>query len=102
MHSSSSSECEEGKQYYEKTQFSHSIIQDIYRLRTYVVEFLKRQKRNWSSSEQGGPKATLMDLIYIKEKEGVEQQYVEGQVLAQKDAKEGEIHEVGVQPPRKV
>jgi hypothetical protein len=77
----SSLQCVEGKQYHEKMQFAHSIIQDIYRSRTFVVKFLNRWKRSWSSSEQGGPKTTPVDLIYIQEldeKEGVEQQYVKG------------------------
>ncbi len=36
--SSSFSKCEEGKQYHEKMQFAHSIIQDIYRSRTSKIE----------------------------------------------------------------
>ncbi len=38
-HSPSFLECEEGKAYNEKMQFAHTIIQDIYRSKTYVVEF---------------------------------------------------------------
>jgi hypothetical protein len=64
-HSLSSVECEEGKQYHEKMQFAHSIIENIYRSRSYVVKFLQRQKRGWSSREEGGPRATLVDPIQI-------------------------------------
>jgi hypothetical protein len=38
----SSLKCEEGKQYHAKMQFAHSIIQNIYRLGSYVVEFMRR------------------------------------------------------------
>lgn len=58
LHSPSSLECEEGKQYHEKMQFTHSIIQDIYRSRSYVVEFWKRRRRSWSSRDQRGLGAT--------------------------------------------
>ncbi len=50
----------------------NSIIQDMYKSRTYVVEFLRRQRRGWSSSEY---RATTMYLVYIREadkEEGVE------------------------------
>ncbi len=43
-HSLSSLECEEGKQYHEKMQFAHSIIQNIYRSRSPVVNFCKDEK----------------------------------------------------------
>jgi hypothetical protein len=48
-------------------QFAHSIIQDIYKSRSYAVEFWKRQRRSWSSREQGGLRVTPMDLIHIQE-----------------------------------
>jgi hypothetical protein len=56
-------------------QFARYIIQDIFKSGTYVVEFLRRWRRGWSSSEQTSPRITLMDLVYIQaldEKEGVE------------------------------
>jgi hypothetical protein len=43
------------------------IIQDIYKLGTYAVEFLRRCKRGWSSSVQARPGATSMDLVNIEE-----------------------------------
>jgi hypothetical protein len=43
-HSSSSSECEEGKVYNEKIQFAQIIIQNIDTTGTSVVEFLHRRK----------------------------------------------------------
>jgi hypothetical protein len=48
-HSSSSSECVEGKVYNEKMQFAQMIIHDIYRTRTFAIEFLRKSKRNWHS-----------------------------------------------------
>jgi hypothetical protein len=56
-------------------QFAHTIIQDIYKIETSTIEFLRRHRRGWSSSEQARPKATLVDLVHIeesKEDEGVE------------------------------
>jgi hypothetical protein len=38
-------DCEEGKQYHEKMQFAHSIMQDIYKSKSFEVEFLRRQRR---------------------------------------------------------
>ncbi len=76
LHSLSSSKCDEGKHYHKKMQFTHSIIQDIYRSGTYEEEFLRRQRKCWSSSEQGSPRVTPMDLVYIQEsnkEEGMEQ-----------------------------
>jgi hypothetical protein len=104
LHSPSSSECEKGKTYNEKMQFAHMIIQDIYRFETFAIEFLHKCKKGWSSREQVGPKAALVDLMNIEksyEDKGVEQQSVETQV-AQKDAKEEEVYKVGVQPSTKV
>jgi hypothetical protein len=69
------------------------------------MEFLIRRIRGWSSKEQGGPRATPMDPVCIHEsdeEEGVEQQSMEGQVTTQRDAKEGEIPKVGMQPPKEV
>ncbi len=43
--SSSFLKCVEGKTYNEKIQFAQMIIQDIYKIRTYVVEFLAKQKK---------------------------------------------------------
>ncbi len=59
------------------------IIQDIYRTKTSKVEFLCKHKRDWSSSVQARPRATLVDLVNIeesKENESVEQQFVDAQV----------------------
>jgi len=61
--------------YIEKMQCAHTIIQDIYRFETSIVEFLHKHKRGWSSNEQARPIVPLMDLVYIdesKEVEGVE------------------------------
>jgi hypothetical protein len=83
-HSSSSSECEEGKTYNEKMQFSHTIIHDIYRTRTFAIEFLWRSKRSWRASEQKGPRITLVDPMFIEEleeDEAMEQQFVEAQAV---------------------
>jgi hypothetical protein len=59
---------------------------------------LKRQRRGWSSREQGGPRATPVDLVHIyeSEEEGIEKQYVEGHVVAHKDTKEKEVPEARV------
>jgi len=75
-HSPSSSECEKGEVYNEKMQFAHMIIQNIYKTRTFVIEFLRRCKTGWSSSVQARLIATSMDAVNIKESkedEGVEQ-----------------------------
>jgi hypothetical protein len=66
-HSPSCSKCEERKQYHEKMQFAHSIIQNIHRLGSSIVNFLKRKIKGWNSSEQKGPRTTLMDLVHIQE-----------------------------------
>jgi hypothetical protein len=73
-HSSSYLECKEGKKNHEKMKFVHPIIQDIYRSGTSVLEFLRRHRRSWSSSEQGGLRTTPVGPLYIQEsyKEGVE------------------------------
>jgi hypothetical protein len=42
LHSPSSLDYEEGKQYHEKMQFTHSIIQNIYRSKPFAIEFLRR------------------------------------------------------------
>jgi len=44
LHSSSSSECAEGKVYNENIQFAHTIIQDIYTTGTLTIEFLRRSR----------------------------------------------------------
>jgi hypothetical protein len=48
-------------------QFAHSIIQNIHRLGSSIVKFLKKRIKGWNSSEQKGPRATPMDLIHIQE-----------------------------------
>ncbi len=76
LHSPSSLECEEGKAYNENMQFAHTIIQDMYKTRTFIIEFLHICRRGQSSSVQVGPRATSMDLVSIEEleeDEGVEQ-----------------------------
>jgi hypothetical protein len=45
-HSPSSLECEESKAYNEKMQFAHMIIQDIYKIGTFIVEFLHKCRRS--------------------------------------------------------
>jgi hypothetical protein len=69
LHLPSSSQCEEGKANNEKMQFADTIIQDIYKIETSIIEFLCRHRRGWSSSEQAGPRATLADLVHIEESE---------------------------------
>jgi hypothetical protein len=57
-------------------QFTHIIIQNIYKTGTFVVEFLRYYRRGNSSSVQAGLKATLMDPVNIEdleEDEGLEQ-----------------------------
>jgi hypothetical protein len=79
LHSPLSSKCEKGKTYNEKMQFVHTIIQNIYKTETLIVEFLRRCIKGWSSSEQARPRATSTDLIYIEKlekDEGVEQRFV--------------------------
>jgi len=76
LHSPSSLKCEEGKTYNENIQFMHTIIQDIFKSKTSIVEFLHKCRRGWSSSEQAGPKITSLALVYIAksvEDKGVEQ-----------------------------
>jgi hypothetical protein len=70
-HSSSSLECVEGKTYNEKMQFVQMIIHDIYRIGTYVVEFLCRRlsRRSWCARKQIGQGATLVDPVFIEESE---------------------------------
>jgi hypothetical protein len=54
----------------------HTIIQDIFKSKTSIVEFLHKCRRGWSSSEQAGPKITSLALVYIAksvEDKGVEQ-----------------------------
>lgn len=99
-HSPSSLKCEENKVYNKKMQFAHTIIQDIYRFKTSIIEFLHKRRRGWSSSVQVGLKATSVDLVNIEELEedkSVEQWFVEAQAM-QKDAKEEQVFDVGVQP----
>ncbi len=43
-HSSSSSECAEGKVYNEKIHFTQTIIQDIDTIGTFAIELLRRSK----------------------------------------------------------
>jgi hypothetical protein len=83
-----------------KMHFTHTIIQDLCRTRTYVVEFLCIHKRGWSSNVQVGPRATSVDLVNIEkleEDEGVEQRSVDTQIV-QKDIKDEVVFEVGMQP----
>ncbi len=47
LHSSSFSKCAKGKVYNEKIQFMQTIIHDIDMIRTYIVEFLCKNKRHW-------------------------------------------------------
>jgi hypothetical protein len=68
-HSPSSLKCEENKVYNKKMQFAHTIIQDIYRFKTSIIEFLHKRRRGWSSSVQVGLKATSVDLVNIEELE---------------------------------
>jgi len=79
-HSSSSSECVEGKAYNEKIQFAQTIIQDINTTKTSIVDFLHRSERRWCPKEQKGLKTTSIDSVFIEESEddeGVQQHFVE-------------------------
>jgi hypothetical protein len=79
LHSPLSSKCEKGKAYNEKMQFVHTIIQNIYKTETLIVEFLRRRIRGWSSNEQTRPPTTSTNLMYIEKlekDEGVEQRFV--------------------------
>jgi hypothetical protein len=69
FHSSSSLECAKGKAYNEKILFVQMIIQNIDIIGTFEVEFLCRSIKHWCASEQIGPKATLIDLVFIEESE---------------------------------
>jgi hypothetical protein len=75
-HSSSSSECVEGKMYNEKMQFVQTIIHDIYKTGASTVKILRRTRRSWCV----GLKVTLVDLVFIEEleeDEAVEQHFME-------------------------
>ncbi len=50
-HSSLSLKCAKGKVYNEKMLFAQMTIHDIYRIRTFAVEFLHRSKRSWRARE---------------------------------------------------
>jgi hypothetical protein len=47
----------------------YTIIQDIYKFGTSAIEFLHKCRRGWSSNEQVGSGATLVDPMYIEELE---------------------------------
>jgi hypothetical protein len=82
----------------------HTVIQDIYKIRTSVIEVLCKRKKGWSSNVQVGPRAISVDPMNIenlKKDKGVEQQSVEAQVT-QKDVEEEEVFKVGMQPFAKV
>jgi hypothetical protein len=79
LYSSSSSECAQGKVYYEKIQFVHMIIHDIGMIRTFVINFLHRSKKCWCVREQIKLGITLVDMVFIeelKEHEAMEQHFV--------------------------
>jgi hypothetical protein len=54
LHSSSSSECVEGKAYNENIQFVQTIIHGINRTKTYVIKILNRRRR-WRANMQTRP-----------------------------------------------
>jgi len=73
------------------------IIHDIYRTKTFVVEFLHSRK-SWCARKQTRPRATLVDPMFIEKSEEdkvVEQHLVETQVV-QKDVGEENVVEVEV------
>jgi hypothetical protein len=51
-HSSSSSESAEGKTYNEKMQFVQIIIHDIYKTKTFAIEYLRISKRSRHAREK--------------------------------------------------
>ncbi len=67
-HSSSFSECAKKKAYNQKIQFVQTIIQDIDTIgKSHEVEFLCKSKKCWLTKEHKGPKATLVDSIFVEE-----------------------------------
>ncbi len=66
-HSSSSSECAEGKLYNVKILFVQTIIQNIDTIGTFAVEFLCRSIQHWHVREQTRLGATSMSLVFIED-----------------------------------
>jgi hypothetical protein len=60
LHSSSPLECAKRKAYNDKMQFAQTIIHNIYRTRTFVVEFLHKSRRSWHAREWTRLRATLV------------------------------------------
>jgi hypothetical protein len=52
-----------------------------------VVEFLRRSRRHWHVKEQIGPRATLVDLMFIEELE--EDKVMEQHFCGSKDIAKG-------------
>jgi len=66
-HSSSSSECAEGKLYNVKILFVQTIIQNIDTIGTSAVEFLRRSRQHWHVREQTRLGVTSMSLVFIED-----------------------------------
>ncbi len=98
LHSSSSSECEEGKQYHEKIQFAHSIIQDIYRLGTFAVEFLEDPKE--VGVQMNKKDQELHQWIRCTLKNQMKTKVWSSDMW--KDVEDEDVFEVGMQPQTKV
>ncbi len=67
LHSSSFSECVEGKAYNEKIQCIQMIIHDIDTLGTFVVEFLHISRRHWHAIKHTKLRVTSIDPVFIEE-----------------------------------
>ncbi len=67
LHSSSFSECVEGKPYNEKIQIAQMIIRDIYMTRRFAVEILRRSNKHWCVREQTKLRVTLVNPMFIEE-----------------------------------
>jgi len=95
-HSSSTLKFVKGKAYNKKIQFAQMIIQDINITKISVIEFLRESKRHWRPKEQTRPRATSIDLVFIKESKddkAMEQHFVDAQIM-EKDTREENIIEV--------
>jgi len=72
------------------------IIQDINTIKISVIGFLHKSKRHWCPKKQTRPRATSIDLMFIKESKDdkvMEQHFVDAQRM-EKDTREKNIIEV--------
>ncbi len=80
------------------------IIHDIDTIGASIVAFLRKSKRCQCARKRMGPRATLVDMVFIEkleEDEVVEQHFVEEQTM-QTDAREDNVVEAKVQPSTQV